>query len=169
MLVTGVPGSGKSTLARRLGPALGLPVLSLDALKEVLFSTLGVGDRDWSLQIRTAALGIIWSVLPDFPDGAVIDIWIDPTRDPEAVRTGLAQTEVGEVREILCDVPGDVAAQRYAARDRHPGHLPADAATLTRIREAARSMAPLGVGRALRVNTTREVDVNDLVDWLRER
>jgi hypothetical protein len=134
-----------------------------------LFTALGVGDRAWSLRLRAAALNVVWSVLEDCPTGGVIDIWIDPTRDPESVRTGLAATGVGSVSEILCEVQGDVAADRYAARDRHPGHLPPDEATLTRIREAARVIEPLGVGRTLRVDTTSEVDLGEVLDWLRGR
>lgn len=155
-------------MARRLAPAIGLPLLSLDVVKEVLFTTLGVRDRAWSLQVRATSAAVIWSVLPDCPRGAVIDIWADPTRDPEAVRAGLAQAGAGPMREILCVVPGEVAVRRYATRERHPGHLPPDDATLTRIREAAALMAPLGVGPTMRVDTTREVNLDEVVSWLRQ-
>ncbi len=38
VLVTGVPGSGKTTLARELSVRLRLPLLSMDTIKEQLFT-----------------------------------------------------------------------------------------------------------------------------------
>lgn len=77
MLVTGVPGSGKTTLARRLSPALGLPLLAKDVVKETLFDVLGVGDRAWSTRLGAAANEVFWSMLADCPTGAVVDVWLD--------------------------------------------------------------------------------------------
>lgn len=45
VLVTGVPAAGKSTLARALSARLGMPLLSKDRVKEVLYDTLGELDR----------------------------------------------------------------------------------------------------------------------------
>jgi predicted kinase len=171
VLVTGVPGSGKSTLGRAVARELGLPLISVDVIKEALFRTLGVDDRAWSLQVRAAALGVVFSLLPDCAAGAVIDVWIDPARDQQTFREAFASA-VGEgdvIREILCEVPGDVAASRYAGRDRDPGHLPADDATLSRIRAAAALISPLGIAPALRVDTSREVGFDEITGWLRQQ
>src|SRR5882757_1320731 len=48
VLVSGLPGSGKSMLAECLRQRLSWPLLAKDNLKEILFDTLGVRDRDWS-------------------------------------------------------------------------------------------------------------------------
>lgn len=140
VLVTGVPGSGKTTLARRLSPALGLPLLSKDVVEETLFDVLGAGDRAWSTRLGAAANEVLWSLLADCPTGAVV---------------------------ARCDCPGPLAAQRYADRRRHPGHLPADEATLDRIRAAAPGMVGLGVGPALQVDTSRPVDLASVTEWVR--
>ena len=58
---------------------------------------------------------------------------------------------------------------RYSARDRHPGHLTPDEGTLGRIRQAAQVISPLGLGPALRVDTTRAVDVSGLAAWVRQQ
>ncbi|MEV5895600.1 hypothetical protein [Nonomuraea fuscirosea] len=59
VLVNGLPGSGRSTPARALGRGLGWPVLSEDALKEILADALdrpdGVGETEWSVSLGRAA------------------------------------------------------------------------------------------------------------------
>ncbi len=168
MVVTGVPGSGKTTLARDLAPALGLPLFSLDAIKESLFETLGARDREWSLQLRQAALEILWTLLRDSPRGAIIDLWLDPRRDDGVAQAGIANVGLTCSIEVMCEVPRTVAAGRYAERRRHPGHLPPDEETLARIREAADIIAPLGLTHTLRVNTSRPVDVTQLARQLHD-
>ncbi len=166
VLITGVPGSGKTTLARQLAPILRLPLLSMDVIKETLFATLGVHDRDWSRKLSHASQDVIWALLPDFPHGALIDLWLDPTRDVGVAEDGLRRAGVRNVVEVLCDVPGRTAADRYAGRTRHPGHLPPDESTLDRIRNAAELIAPLGLGPARRADTSRDVDLEELAAWI---
>ena len=40
VLVTGIPAAGKSTMAAFLGERLGLPVLSKDRIKELLYDNV---------------------------------------------------------------------------------------------------------------------------------
>jgi predicted kinase len=44
VVVSGPPASGKTTLARTLRPALGLPVMAKDTIKEALMTVLPVPD-----------------------------------------------------------------------------------------------------------------------------
>jgi glucokinase len=162
--VTGLPAAGKTTLSRAVSEATGLPLLSLDVVKEALYDSGSVTDR---ALLRQRALGVIWSLLPDCPAGAVVDLWIDPVRDLESVRTDLARVEKFSVLEVMCVVSGDEAARRYAARPRnYGGHLPPDEQTLARIRRSAALLRPLGTGPCLRVDTTRPVDPALVVRWL---
>ena len=167
VLVTGVPASGKSSLARPLSEALELPLLSKDVVKEALFDVLGISDREWALRLGAASAEVLWALLPECPRGAVVDIWIDPRRDVEMARAGLARAAAARIMEVLCECPGEVAVSRYAERVRHPGHQPPDESILGRIRESAPLIEPLGLGPALRVDTTGPVDVEAVLSWLR--
>jgi predicted kinase len=62
VVVTGASGSGKSTIAQDLASELGLPLLAKDDVKEALFDTLGVGDRDWSRRLGVATYEILFAV-----------------------------------------------------------------------------------------------------------
>lgn len=90
-----------------------------------------------------------------------------PLRGP-----GTQPLELETYRDPLLYVPpavraGEEAASRYAARRRHPGHLPPDSVTLRRIARAAQMMEPLGVGPAIRIDTSMPIDLAALSAWVR--
>ena len=91
ILVTGLPAAGKTTVSRALSEALTLPLLSKDTIKESLFDVLGVRDREWSLRLGAAANSVLWALLSHCPEGAIVDIWLDPIRDVGLSQQGLAQ------------------------------------------------------------------------------
>src|SRR5437762_2532008 len=62
VVVTGAPGSGKTTVARALAAELKLPLLAKDDVKEPLFDTLGVGDRDWSRKLGRATYEVLFAL-----------------------------------------------------------------------------------------------------------
>lgn len=164
VLTTGLPGAGKTTLARQVAGALGLPLLSKDTIKECLFDTLGIHDRAWSLKLGVAANEIVWAIARECIGGAVVEAWFGPARDDaDRARAAVQATGIPLVWELMCDCPAEVAVSRYAARVRHPGHLPPDRATLDRIRRAAPLLAPLGLGPVIHVDTTRPVDLGPIL------
>ena len=164
IVVTGLPGSGKTTLARQLSASLGLPLLSLDSVKEALVDHVDCDDR---FAIRAAARNVIARIVPDCPRGCLIDIWVNPVRDHGDVRDALLGLDAAWFLEVVCTVPVELAIERYADRPRHQAHLPADQGTIDRIREAAPVIGPLGLGPARAVDTSQEVDLEALVGWLR--
>ena len=60
ILVAGMPASGKSTIAVRISKSLGIPMLSKDSIKEVLFDDLGFHSRAEKVQLGTAAMHILY-------------------------------------------------------------------------------------------------------------
>lgn len=60
VVVTGLPAAGKTTIARELAATLDLPLLEMDAFKELLYETLGAEDRDRSREIGFAAFALLY-------------------------------------------------------------------------------------------------------------
>jgi predicted kinase len=152
VLVGGWPGSGKSTLAAALGPALGLPVLAKDEIKEAMADGLGrPATVAESQRLGRAAVLVALRIARRCP-GAVLDsTWFDYTKP-------LVETLPGRVVEVRCVVPLEIARSRYYARaaGRHAGHLDLarDEAELW-----GAPVRPLGAGPLVEVDTTTPVDI----------
>ena len=163
IVVTGVPGAGKTSLATALAERLGVPLVSLDEIKEELALEGEDTPRDW---LRYDGEAELVRRLEAFSGEAVVDIWIAPRRDTERVTELLKPWWDGMV-EVRCQVPAVVAVERYVARPRSWPHLPPDDATLARIRDAAEHPEALGAPRTVVVDTTRPVEIGDVVTAVR--
>jgi predicted kinase len=164
VVVTGVPGAGKSSLAPVLAERLGSAFVSLDQIKEELALEAADTPREW---LRYDAEAELVRRLEAFAGEAVVDIWIAPRRDTERV-VDLLKPWWDRVVEVRCQVPAAVAVERYAARERSwPPHLPADDETLARIRDAAERPESLGAPRTVVVDTTRPVEIGEVVTAVR--
>ena len=164
VVVTGVPGAGKTSLARVLAQRLGSALVSLDEIKEELALEAADTPRDW---LRYDAEAELVRRIEAFTGEAVVDIWIAPRRDTDRVRD-LLKPWWDDVVEVRCQVPAVVAVERYVARGRvTPPHLPPDEDTLARIRDAADHPEALGAPRTVVVDTTRPVEIGDVVTAVR--
>jgi len=63
LIVCGAPGTGKTTLARKLAPALRLPLIARDDLKESLFETLGWSTVAWSQRLGQATYELLYLLI----------------------------------------------------------------------------------------------------------
>lgn len=163
VVVTGVPGAGKTGLATALAERLGCALISLDQIKEELAVDAEDTPREW---LRYDAEAELVHRLEAFDGEAVVDIWIAPRRDTDRVRDLLKRWWDRTV-EVRCQVPAAVAVERYAARPRSWPHLPPDDDTLARIRDAADHPEALGAPRTVIVDTTRPVEIGDVVTAVR--
>lgn len=162
MVVTGVPGSGKTTLGLALARVLGAHFLALDAIKDRLFAESAAALEGFAL--RLAAEEQLRDELVAVAGRAVVDIWVQPGRDTARVAKLLSGW--AQVAEVMCCVPAEVAVDRYRRRVRQGPHKPPDPETLDRIRSAAETLAPLGIGPCTQVDTSTEVDLVELVGCL---
>lgn len=168
VLVNGVPASGKSTVARAIATALGVPLMTLDTVKEPLFAYFGTGDRDHNRALGRASYAVIFAAIADWPDPSVvvIDAWFG-FQPAEILQHHLATAGLGRTAEVWCHAPGPVLAARYGARTAtrsagHPGldYLP----ELVDLNERAR---PIGGGAVFHVDTTEVLPLDDLTRWIR--
>jgi predicted kinase len=163
VVVTGVPGAGKSGLSTALAERLGCALVSLDEIKEELAVQAEDTPLEW---LRYDAEAELVRRLEAFDGEAVVDIWIAPRRDTARI-VDLLKPWWDRLVEVRCQVPAAVAVERYVARERTWPHLPADADTLARIRDAADHPEALGAPRTVVVDTTRPVEIGDVVTALR--
>jgi predicted kinase len=125
VIVTGPPASGKTTIAERLAADYELPLLTKDGVKETLFDTIGIGDLEFSKRLGAAAFAIVWHVLEQelaASRAAIVEGNFSAQYDVSRVERLQGLYELDLV-QIHCHAPIEVLRDRYASRQRHPGHL----------------------------------------------
>ena len=164
ILISGPSASGKSSVAETVARELGLPLIAKDVIKEALFDALGTGDRDWSDRLSTASYAVMFALAAQHPT-AVLEANFKEERHAEAIRR-LSDRPI----EIFVTAPPEVIVERFQERgpERHAGHLDQEPGSLEMIREEA-ERGPLDLGGPLLVvDTTNDVDVENIVHWIGE-
>ena len=159
MLVTGPPAAGKSTLGAALATSLGFPMIDKDVIKEALFETLGTGNREWSRELSQASFRVMLDVAREIDAAILVGNF-----SLEAAPT-LAEWFPPPI-EVFCRCPPDELVARIKARKRHAGHL--DDETAREVARGVPSSEPLALGGPLlEVDTSRPVEVENVVEWVR--
>jgi len=162
VVVSGPPGSGKTTLAAALAPALGLPLIAKDTIKEALMAVLPVPDVVASRTIGTASVAAMLAVAAQAPGAVLESVW---HRSRSLADLGGLP---GNIVEVFCRCDPAVAAQRYAGRagTRAAGHLDAERMTGELWNdEVARPVA--GGWPVIEVDTTTPVELGPLIAAIR--
>jgi predicted kinase len=158
VMVNGLPASGKTTLATGLAARLPAPLVSKDAIKEAIAGVVAAAPRS---AVGGIAMEAAWRLLAAMPGTVVLESWWFKPRDLDFVTAALDRLLPAVVVEVWCDVPADVARDRYEKRRRHSVHD--DARRLADSwEEWAAQAEPLGLGKTLRVSTDGPVETDAL-------
>jgi predicted kinase len=165
VVVDGPPASGKSTLAPVLARELGLPLVAKDTIKDALMAVLPVPDVVTSQQFGRAAVAAMLAVAAESSVGAVIE-----SNFYRSVAMDNLGRLPGDIVEVFCRCDRAVAEARYRARagTRHAGHFD-DARTDDELWNDEVTQPVAGGWPVLEVDTTRPVDVAEVVAFVRSR
>ncbi len=152
--------TGKTTLARAMTAELGLPLINRDDIKEALYDTLGTGDVEWSSRLGSASYEVLFVVARRLLEAGTDCILetnfnrADPFRGLPAAR----------IVQISCTAPDHVLLDRYARRERHPGHNHAVKRVTLGERLKAAEWRPLELkGELIVVDTSTPIDIVSVV------
>ncbi len=128
IITTGRPAAGKSTLSKWLSKELGMPFVSKDNVREVLFNRLGWKDRKWAQMLGRTSVDIMF-YFAETQLEAGCSLILDNSFDPSlsAARFQALKTKYGvETIQIVCNSDRDTLFNRFRERaktgNRHPGH-----------------------------------------------
>ena len=128
IIVTGRPAAGKSTFAKWLAKELRLPLVSKDAIREVLFDQLGWKDRAWAQMLGRASIDLMFYFAQaqlEVSRSVILDNAFHPASSAPRFQALKTQFNADSI-QIICNSDREVLFQRFSARaksgDRHPGH-----------------------------------------------
>ena len=128
ILVTGIPAAGKSTMAEAISERLKLPVISKDAVKELLFDNVGFQSREEKVNLGIASMEIMYYVagqLMKAGQSFILENNFEYSSE-QGIKTLL---EKFQYSVLTITLTGDyqVIYQRFLEResspDRHRGHV----------------------------------------------
>lgn len=168
VIINGMPATGKTTIAAPLAQTLDLPLLAKDTVKEFLFDQLGTQDRAWSATLGRASSEFLYDLTGIMlADGR--SMMIESAFHAEFARPRLQaiiESHSPEVTEIYCTVGREERRRRFVARNetgqRHAGHADHEGYPADSDPEPTGTYAPLQLGRLVRVDTARDVDIAQL-------
>ena len=167
VLVNGIPASGKTSIAVELSKRTGWLHLSLDGIKNPFLQLIEGVDRAFNRILGRASYQAIWSIVADAPPGStfIIDAWFG-FQPKELLEDYLIQADVACLAEIWCDISGELAAKRYAARldQRLPGHPGKE--YIPELIALAHRAEPMAIGPVYRAQQNQPIDINKMNDWI---
>jgi predicted kinase len=166
VLLSGLPASGKSTVGHVIASGLGLSLIDKDVILESLFDDVTPTRPQQRSELSRIADAAFQSQALASAGAVLVSWW----KHPHSVEDSGTPTQwlnglPGAVVEVHCLCTPAVAASRFRARKRHPGHLDGKrslAELLVKFNEHA-THGPLGVGSLVQVRTDGAVSKSTLL------
>jgi hypothetical protein len=156
VVVSGLPASGKSTVAACLAEDLRLPLLDKDAYLEALFRDAVDGSPQLRELLSRRADEML-TTAAQRTEGAVLSSWWKHPQSNTDTGTPISwlRSLPGMLIEVHCICRPELAAARFLARKRHPGHCDErhSEAMLVRAFTEQATLGPLGVGGLVEVDS----------------
>lgn len=161
VVVSGLPASGKTTVASLLAPALRLPLLSKDTIKEALAEVLPVRSVGDSARLGAASFEVLYALLTRIPAAVLEANW-----NVAIARRRFLELHT-QIVEVHCSCPEPLRTDRFrlrATEGRHRVHrehyesADPDAST-----SSGGDAEALAIGPVIPVETGRNLDVDALV------
>ena len=164
ILITGRPATGKTYLAQKVAESTHFPVISKDAIKEIMFDTLGIGDREWSIKLGRSTFALLDYIIETqlkAGNNVILESPLNPAFENEKFQKW-QKTYNFDAVQIICNTDSDVLFKRFEKRaqsgERHEGHK--DSESLDEFRATLAKEA--GEQRIDIQSTVIEVDTTDL-------
>ena len=169
ILINGVPASGKSTITQALSQTFGLPLLTIDEIKEPFMACFTDIDRPFNRQLGCAAYEVIWSIIGHSPANVIwlVDAWFG-FQPRETLQRWLHPAGVEKVVEIWNQISPELAVSRYATRlqDRRAGHPGEE--YLPELALLAERAEPMRLGPVFTVDQQQPLDIIRLSEWIKQ-
>ena len=166
VVVSGLPASGKSTVARALASALCFDLLDKDDFLEARFKSCSVGDAAQRRRLSADA-DIEFQQRAETSRSVVLTSWWKHplSAADSGTRTDWLIAMKGSLVEVHCHCSASIAASRFLARARHPGHLDGSWTRAELLASFARQapFGPLGICPVVLVNTEVEWNIGLLL------
>jgi predicted kinase len=171
LIVNGLPATGKTGLARQLGRELHWPIIHKDAIKELLFDTLGHGTLERSRELGVATIALLYHMAAcQLRAGvsAIVESNFKPTAAAQQLNLLLAK-HGARALQILCTCAPAERQRRFFARARHPGHADAALSAAERAALLSERLDPIPLAAPLlTLDTTdfAQIDIASVLAWV---
>ncbi len=170
VVISGLPGSGKTTLAGQLAAALDLPVIDKDAILEHLFEIRGTGDGVHRRALSRESDAILQNQAAASAGAILVSFWHQPGMAPDSgTPIDWVSALAASIVQVHCVCPPEIAAERFARRQRHPGHLDSQRSyqDILQCLETLASLPPLHLGPRIEIDTTYPIDIERVLHDIR--
>ena len=128
ILIAGMPAAGKSTMAEAISKRLKLPVISKDAIKELLFDHVGFQSREGKVNLGIASVEIMYYVterLMKAGQSFILENNFEASSE-HGIRSLLEKYQYSVLTIVLTGDPQTIYQrflERESSPERHRGHV----------------------------------------------